>query len=92
MFANSDSGCEFVRKRERVRERGGLLNLQFQFLQDDLPALVLLKAPNLKKKIIMTFFCHDTNVRYFNSVLFALSSWVSGPDFMSTESFYLEVK
>ena len=51
-----------------------------------------LKGSKSKKKLIMTFFCHDTNVRYFNSVLFALSSWISGPDFMSTESFYLEVK
>ena len=48
-------------------------------------------AKNLKNDNDVTIFRHDVNVKFFDAVLFLLSSLVTGPSFMSIWSPVLEL-
>ena len=46
---------------------------------------------NWKNSNDVTIFRHDVSSRFFDAVLFLLSSWVTGPSFMSISSLVLEL-
>ena len=48
-------------------------------------------AKNPKNDNDVTIFRHDVNVKFFDVVLFLLSSLVTGPRFMSISSLFLEL-